>query len=299
MDSRKDKFVRINYQPELQRTEYQQKSFLHSFVLEIKANKLAIAAVVFLMVIFVAVLLAPLSPYDPDKMDVVHKLQPPGNGHLFGTDNLGRDYFTRALYGGRVSLQVGFFSMLVTIIFGTVWGTISGFAGGIVDVIMMRIVDIMMSIPSFLLLIILNAFIAPGLFTMVFIISIFAWMGVARIVRAETMSLKERDFILASRCLGEKKRNIIWFHIIPNMIPTVIVAASISIANAILTESSLSFLGFGVQLPMSSWGNMLQGAQAHVLDRPYLAVFPGIFILLTVLSFHVLGDVLRKTFERG
>lgn len=130
MDSRKDKFVRINYQPELQRTEYQQKSFLHSFVLEIKANKLAIAAVIFLMVIFVAVLLAPLSPYDPDKMDVVHKLQPPGNGHLFGTDNLGRDYFTRALYGGRVSLQVGFFSMLVTIIFGTVWGTISGFAGG-------------------------------------------------------------------------------------------------------------------------------------------------------------------------
>lgn len=297
MDNKKAVFTRIEQKMQIKKGEYTYKSFGKRFLEELKGNKLAMISIAFLAIIIIAVFMAPLSPYDPDKVEVLQKFQPPGKEHWFGTDNLGRDYFTRALYGGRVSLQVGFFSMLVTTVLGTIWGTISGYAGGIVDIVMMRIVDIMMSVPSFLLLIILNAFIAPGLVTMIFIIGIFSWMSVARIVRAETMSLKQRDYILASKCLGEQKIKIVLFHIIPNIIPTLIVAGSLSIAGAILTESSLSFLGFGVQMPTASWGNMLQGAQSHVLDRPYLAVFPGMFILATVMSFNVLSDVLRKTFE--
>lgn len=296
MDKR-DKFIKIEYTAEIKRKTSIHKNIVEKFMTLMKESNVAILSVFILVLIILIVLAAPLSPYDPDKMDVASKLLPPGKAHLFGTDSLGRDCFTRVLYGGRVSLQVGFFSMLVSTVFGTIWGTISGYIGGYTDIFMMRIIDIMMSIPSFLLLIILNAFIAPGLITMILIISLFAWMGVARIVRAETMSLKERDFILAAKCLGETKTKIILRHIIPNVFPTIIVSASISIANAILTESSLSFLGFGIQMPMSSWGNMLQGAQSHLLDRPYLAIFPGAFILTTVLSFNVLGDVLRKAFE--
>lgn len=277
--------------------ELDSRKFLRRFLEQLKEQKLAIVSLFLLGIILVAVLLAPLTSHDPDRIDVRHKFQAPGEGHLFGTDNLGRDYFTRALYGGRVSIQVGFLAMVVTTVIGTLWGTVSGYLGGIVDVIMMRIVDILMSIPTFLLLIILNAFIAPGLFTMVLMISMFSWMGLARITRAETMTLKERDYVLAAKCMGAKGWQIILYHMIPNILPTIIVSGNLSIANAILTESSLSFLGFGVQMPKASWGNMLQGAQAHILDKPYLAVFPGALILITVLCFHVLGDVLRSVFD--
>ena len=290
------KFERVEYRKKAE-IKCVHKTFMQRLIEELKENTLARVCLIMLVLIVAAVILAPLVPYDPDGIDVTNKLSTPSKEHIFGTDNLGRDYFARALYGGRISIQVGIFSMLISTVFGTIWGTISGYLGGIVDIVMMRIVDIMMSIPSFLLLIILNAFIAPGLLTMILIISMFAWMGVSRIARAETLSLKEREYILAARGMGERKSGIILFHIIPNMIPTILVSGSISIANAILTESSLSFLGFGVQMPMSSWGNMLQGAQAHILDRPYLAFFPGALILMTVLSFNVLADVLQKVFE--
>ena len=187
--------------------------------------------------------------------------------------------------------------MIVAVIVGTLFGTISGYIGGTTDVIMMRFVDIFMSVPSFLLIIIINSFISPSITTMIIIIGMFSWMGLARIVRAEAMSLKQRDFVLAAKNLGDSNLKIILLHIIPNMFPSIIVAASISVARAILTESSLSFLGFGVKLPMSSWGSMLQNAQGYILDLPLLAVFPGILILLTVLSFNVIGDVLRNALE--
>ena len=265
--------------------------------MSLKENKLAIICLIILIIIIIASLLAPLSSYDPDAMDLRSKLLLPNKEHFFGTDNLGRDYFTRALYGGRVSLTVGFFSMLVSVIVGTIYGTISGYIGGTIDNLMMRAVDIFMSVPSFLLIIIINSFLSPSMFTMVVIIGMFSWMGVARIVRAETMSLKERDFVLAAKNMGAGNMEIMLIHIIPNMIPSIIVAASISIARAILTESSLSFLGFGVKLPMSSWGSMLQNAQSQIMDLPTLALFPGALILLTVLSFNVLGDVLRNALE--
>lgn len=263
----------------------------------LKENKLAMLCLVLLGIIILASVLAPLSPYDPDALDFIHKLQLPSKEHPFGTDEMGRDQFTRALYGGRISLTVAFCAMLISIAAGTLVGTISGYVGGKLDAVIMRGIDILMSVPSFLLIVVLNAFLSPSLTTLILVIALFGWMSVARIVRAETLSLKERDFVLASKGLGAGSFTIIFQHIIPNTMSSVIVAASLSIAKAILTESSLSFLGFGVQLPLSSWGSMLQSAQLYILDRPTLAVFPGILILITVLSFNILGDTLRTALE--
>lgn len=290
------RFRRVEQQPIPAGVSYERGAFYH-ILTSLRQNKLAVVCLVLLAIITIASLLAPLSPYDPDTYDLMNKLAPPSPQHLFGTDELGRDYFTRALYGGRVSLAVGFFSMLVSVTLGTIIGTVSGYLGGVVDMVLMRILDIVMSVPTFLLIIIINAYLKPGLSTMIFIIAIFAWMSVARVVRAETMSLKERDFVLAAKNLGTSHLVILFRHIIPNMSSSIIVAASLSIASAILTESSLSFLGFGVRLPTSSWGSMLQSAQGQILYNPLLAVFPGLLILITVLSFNVLGDILRNALE--
>ena len=289
-------FQRVERQPEQAGVVYDRGFFYH-LRRSMGENKISYLSAAVLVIVSLCAIFAFLSPYDPDAMNFSEKLQLPSWKHLFGTDSMGRDYFTRALYGGRISLLVGVFSMLVSVVFGTVFGTISGFVGGKVDMLMMRFTDIFMSVPSFLLMIIINAFISPSLFTMILLIGMFAWTGVARVVRAETMSLKERDFVLASHSLGAGRGRIIFREIIPNITSQIIVAATLSIARAIITESSLSFLGFGVQLPQSSWGSMLQNAQSAILDLPHLAVFPGALILVTVLSFHILGDVLRNALE--
>ena len=264
---------------------------------ELKKNKVAMVSVVLLAILIIAVLLAPLSPYDPYKLDASQKLQGISSSHWFGTDEYGRDYFTRTLYGGRVSLLVGFMSMIMTVIIGTSLGVFSGYVGGKVDMFLMSFTDIFLALPSMLLMVILNTFLKPGLPTLIVVLSLFSWASVARITRAETMSLKERDFVVATQNLGASNFRVIVKHIIPNILGPVIVAASLSVANAILMESSLSFLGLGVQIPRASWGSMLQGAQAHILDYPLLAVYPGVMILITVLSFNLLGDILRNALE--
>ena len=264
---------------------------------EIKKNKVAMVSVVLLAILIIAVLLAPLSPYDPYKLDASQKLQGISSSHWFGTDEYGRDYFTRTLYGGRVSLLVGFMSMIMTVVIGTSLGVFSGYVGGKVDMFLMSFTDIFLALPSMLLMVILNTFLKPGLPTLIVVLSLFSWASVARITRAETMSLKERDFVVATQNLGASNFRVIIKHIIPNILGPVIVAASLSVANAILMESSLSFLGLGVQIPRASWGSMLQGAQAHILDYPLLAVYPGVMILITVLSFNLLGDILRNALE--
>lgn len=264
---------------------------------ELKKNKVAMVSVVLLAILIIAVLLAPLSPYDPYKLDASQKLQGISSSHWFGTDEYGRDYFTRTLYGGRVSLLVGFMSMIMTVVIGTSLGVFSGYVGGKVDVFLMSFTDIFLALPSMLLMVILNTFLKPGLPTLIVVLSLFSWASVARITRAETMSLKERDFVVATQNLGASNFRVIIKHIIPNILGPVIVAASLSVANAILMESSLSFLGLGVQIPRASWGSMLQGAQAHILDYPLLAVYPGVMILITVLSFNLLGDILRNALE--
>ena len=264
---------------------------------ELKKNKVAMVSVVLLAILIIAVLLAPLSPYDPYKLDASQKLQGISSSHWFGTDEYGRDYFTRTLYGGGVSLLVGFMSMIMTVVIGTSLGVFSGYVGGKVDMFLMSFTDIFLALPSMLLMVILNTFLKPGLPTLIVVLSLFSWASVARITRAETMSLKERDFVVATQNLGASNFRVIIKHIIPNILGPVIVAASLSVANAILMESSLSFLGLGVQIPRASWGSMLQGAQAHILDYPLLAVYPGVMILITVLSFNLLGDILRNALE--
>lgn len=264
---------------------------------ELRKNKVAMVSVVLLAILIIAVLLAPLSPYDPYKLDASQKLQGISSSHWFGTDEYGRDYFTRTLYGGRVSLLVGFMSMIMTVVIGTSLGVFSGYVGGKEDMFLMSFTDIFLALPSMLLMVILNTFLKPGLPTLIVVLSLFSWASVARITRAETMSLKERDFVVATQNLGASNFRVIVKHIIPNILGPVIVAASLSVANAILMESSLSFLGLGVQIPRASWGSMLQGAQAHILDYPLLAVYPGVMILITVLSFNLLGDILRNALE--
>ena len=273
------------------------RSLLKEAWKEMKSNPLAVFAIVFLIVIITACLLAPLSPYDPNALNLADKFAPPSLQHPFGCDEYGRDYFTRALYGGRVSLLVAFASMLVTLLVGTTIGIFSGYIGGKLDMLLMRFTDIFLALPSMLLMVVLNSFLKPGLITLIAVLSLFSWASVARITRAETMSLKERDYVHATRNLGAGNVHISLKHILPNILGSVIVAASLGIASAILTESSLSYLGLGISIPNASWGSMLQGAQKFILDRPMLAIYPGALILLTVLSFNILGDVLRNVFE--
>lgn len=264
---------------------------------QLKDNKLGVLAIIIILVLVMASILAFFSPHDPNKIVLQNRLASPNTTHLFGTDDLGRDYFTRALYGGRVSITVGFLSMIISTVIGTTVGTISGYFGGKIDSVIMRVIDILMSIPTFFLILILNAYLKPGIQNIILIIGLFGWMGIARIVRAETLSVKEREYVLYSKVIGERSNVIIRKHIIANIFPTVIVASTLNIASAILTESSLSFLGLGVQPPNSSWGSMLKYAQGYIADAPYLALFPGMLILLTVLSFNILGDIFRVAFE--
>lgn len=262
-----------------------------------KSNKMAVVCLLLLVIIIASALLAPLSPYSPDAYDVTAMLQGPSSEHLLGTDDLGRDTFTRMLYGGRVSLMVGFAAMMVAVGIGTLFGTISGYVGGQVDVICMRVVDIFLSVPSLLFIIVIYAFLPQNSVTLIMMLAFFSWTKVARVVRAQTLSIKERDFVLAAQSLGVSHFTIIMKHIIPNLMPQIIVSGSLSIANAILDESTLSFLGYGVQLPMSSWGSMLQTAKGYILYNPIMAIAPGCMILLTVLCFNVLGDMLQQILD--
>ena len=261
------------------------------------SNKMAVVCTVLILIIVIASLMATLSPYDPDASNVAEKMQGISSTHILGTDDIGRDTFTRTLYGGRISLLVGFAAMCVAVIVGTLFGTISGYMGGAVDAFMMRIVDVFMSVPSLLFIIVVYAFMPRNLVTLVGMLAFFSWTKVARVVRAQTLTLKERDFVIAAKALGVSQGTIIRKHIIPNLMPQIIVSASLSIANAILDESTLSFLGYGVQLPMASWGSMLQTAQKFILHNPIMAVAPGVMILVTVLCFNVLGDMLQQMLD--
>ncbi|EMA6344711.1 ABC transporter permease [Bacillus cytotoxicus] len=257
-------------------------------------NKFVAMGVIILGILTVVSLFAFLSPYDPSKMSIPDRLKEPSIEHLFGTDDYGRDYLTRALYGGRISLAVGFLAMIVSVTIGTAVGTVSGYFGGKLDNFLMRIVEVLMSIPSFFLMLLLNAYLKPGITTLVLIIGLLTWMDTARIVRAETLSVKEREYVLYAKVSGQKSLMIIVRHIIPNILSTIIISATLTIASSILMESSLSFLGLGIREPDSSWGSMLNNAQGYIGEAWYLTLFPGFLILLTVLSFNVIGEALKK-----
>lgn len=261
------------------------------------SDKLGLIALLILLIFSIAAILAFVSPYDPNQLDPVNRLHMPSASHWFGTDDYGRDYLTRALYGGRVSLMVGFAAMTIATSIGVVVGVVSGYFGGWLDNLLMRIVEVVMSIPSLLVMLLLSVFLKPGIGNIVVIIALLMWMGIARIVRAETLSLKEREYVLYAQASGQSTLGIILKHIVPNLIPTIIIGATNNIASAIMMESSLSFLGFGVRPPNATWGSMLNSAQGYIMQAPFLAIFPGLLIFLTVLSFNILGDVLRVGFE--
>jgi peptide/nickel transport system permease protein len=219
--------------------------------------------------------------------------------NFFGRDELGRDVFSRCLYAGRVSLTIGFVSVGISVLIGTVWGCIAGYYGGWVDNIMMRIVDAIMCIPTFLLLVTVMSLFKPNIFNVMIVLGITGWTGIARYVRAEFLSLMKRDYAEAAKSIGAKDARIIFRHILPNAMAPIIVAATMGIAGAILSESSLSFFGLGVQPPFASWGNMLTNAQElnTMLLSPWKAFYPGVLIFITVLSFNFFGDGLRDALD--
>ncbi len=270
---------------------------LKNFKDEIKYNKSALFAILFLLFIVFISIFAFLIPIDPDLTNTLNILQSPSTTHIFGTDELGRDYFVRTVYGGRVSLIVGILAMVISTSIGVAVGTISGYFGGKIDNILMRVVDIISSIPWMILVTVISIFLKPGLQAIIIVIGLFSWMETSRLVRAETLSIKEREYVLYAKSIGESSGKIIFKHIVPSVFPTIIIASTSSIAGAIMTESSLSFLGLGIQPPMSSWGNLLQNAQSNLQSAPYMALIPGILIILTIYSFNKLGNILRVLVE--
>ncbi|HBE94305.1 MAG TPA: peptide ABC transporter permease [Desulfovibrio sp.] len=245
-----------------------------------------------------AALLAPwLAPYNPLDINVKVILAPPSWAHPLGTDALGRDVLSRVLWGGRVSLWVGFVAVGISTAIGLALGLVAGYFGRLTDEIVMRGVDVMLCFPSFFLILAVIAFLEPNLTNIMVVIGLTSWMGVARLVRAETLGLKSRDFVLAARVAGAGPARILLRHILPNALAPVLVSASLGVAGAILVESALSFLGLGVQPPDPSWGNMLMEGKEVLGIAPWLSVFPGLAILLTVLGYNLLGESLRDLLD--
>ena len=250
------------------------------------------------LVMSAAALLAPwLAPHDPTALAVDQILQAPSMAHPFGTDGLGRDVLSRMLYGGRVSLWVGFVAVGLSVAIGLALGLTAGYFGGLTDEAIMRGVDVMLCFPSFFLILAVIAFLEPSLTNIMVVIGLTSWMGVARLVRAETLTLRNRDFVLAAKVAGAGSGRIIFGHILPNALAPVLVSATLGVAGAILTESSLSFLGLGVQPPMPSWGNILMEGKDVLIIAPWMSFFPGLAILVTVLGYNLLGEALRDLFD--
>ena len=262
-----------------------------------KTNKLAVAGAAAIVILTLAAVFAFLYPMDPNQISVTDRWLWPCQAHPFGTDDMGSDYLARCLYGGRASLAAAFMAMILSTFIGIVVGSVSGFMGGAVDAVLMRIVDALMSLPTFLIMVVMNAYLEPGLQNVVLIIGFLTWMNIARIVRGETIAVNQREYVIYAKISGQKKMAVIVKHILPNIMPTIIVAATMNIANAILMESALSFFGMGLRPPAASWGSMLSNAQGYIATAPYMAFFPGLLILITVISFNYLGEALRKVFE--
>jgi len=260
-----------------------------------------------MVLITLAVVAAPLiSRYSQFEQDLDNRFARPSAEHWMGTDDLGRDMWARVLYGGRISLTVGLLSMLVTITFGTLVGLAAGFYGGWVDSALMRMTEIFMSIPRLFILLVLGMFlrslnlpwVKPGSFAPIaVVIGALSWMGLARLVRAATLELREREFVQASRALGGSSTRLLFVHILPNIASPIIVSATLGLSGAILTESGLSYLGFGVQLPTPTWGNMLSNTQNQMTFAPWTAIFPGMMIFIVSIAINYLGDGLRDALD--
>ena len=262
-------------------------------------HRLAAAGLVISLLLILSAIFAPLlAPADPLRINVLAKFVAPGDqGYPLGSDELGRDVLSRLLFAGRISLSVGFVAMLVTVSIGTLVGLTSGYFGGMVDTVLMRVTDALMCFPTIFLLLVLASFVGPSLLSITIIIGVTAWMELARILRNQTLALRERDYVHAAIALGADHRRIIFRHLLPNSLAPIMVSATLNIANAVLLESYISYLGYGIQPPDASWGNMLNKAQSYFNDAPWVAIFPGLVITLTVVSFNFIGDGLRDALD--
>ena len=273
-------------------------SMLRETLRRLFRNPLAVAgAAVVLFFCVLALFPSLVSSHDPNRIDILKILEPPSGAHPLGTDDLGRDVLARMLHGARISLSVGFVAESIAIGIGLVIGLLAGYYGGKVDSLLMRFVDIMLCFPTFFLILAVIAFIGPSIWNIMFIIGVTGWMGVARLVRAETLSLKERDFVAAARAQGAGTARILFRHILPNTLAPVLVAATLGVAGAILVESGLSFLGIGVQPPTPSWGNILTAGKDNIEFAWWLSLFPGLAIFLTVLGYNLLGEGIRDAVD--
>jgi peptide/nickel transport system permease protein len=264
----------------------------------LQRNRLALVGGVVVVVLVALAAFAPvLAPWDPNRPDVKKILDPPSARHWFGTDQLGRDVLSRMLYGARVSLAVGFVSVGIAALIGVVLGAVAGYAGGSADATVMRMVDLMLVFPRFFLLLAVLAFLRPSIWTIMAVIGLTGWMSVARLVRAEFLALKEREFVIWSQSVGASGFRVVWRHILPNAMAPVLVAMTLGIPAAILTESGLSFLGLGVQPPYATWGNILNEGKDAIEIGWWLSVYPGVAILLTVLSYNLFGEGIRDALD--
>ena len=266
----------------------------------------AIAGAIVLGILMVICFAASLSPYDPETSELSEKFQPPSLRHWLGTDALGRDLFTRILYGGRISLSVGGIAVAISLLIGVPIGALAGYYGGNIDTLLMRFTDAFLSLPPFLVLILLASILREvelpllqrnSVLTISLVIGVLSWMTFARLVRAAFLTLRELDYVSAARALGSSDRQIILGHILPNGIGVIIVEATLQLGYAFIQESGLSFLGFGIQQPTPSWGNLIASAQDHFINYPWLAVFPGLMIFITIISVNYIGDGLRDAFD--
>jgi peptide/nickel transport system permease protein len=263
-----------------------------------KRNKLALFSLLFILLIIAAAIFAPfIAPYNPDKINVNAILLPPSFSHWLGTDQLGRDVLSRLIYGSRISIEVGFIAVSISLFIGVVIGAFSGYYSGLIDSLLMRFVDIMLTFPSFFLILAISAILKPSIINIMIIIGLTSWMGVARIVRAEFIQNRQKDYVLAAKASGASDSYIIFSEILPNCIAPILVSATLGIAGAILIQASLAFLGIGIMPPTPSWGGMLSRGKTYIMIAWWLTLFPGIAILMTVLSFNLMGEAVRDALD--
>lgn len=264
----------------------------------IKKNRLALAGLGMILILAVLALAAPLIvPVSPLEQNLLQRLQPPSAKHWLGTDDLGRDLLSRMIYGTRISLSVGLIAVLITTLIGSLVGLSAGYFGKWLDSLLMRTVDILLCFPTFFLILMVIAFLEPSIYNIMLVIGVTSWPGLARLVRGETLSLREREFVLAARALGCSTFRILLVHLLPNVAAPILVSATLGVGNFILAESALSFLGLGVQPPTPSWGNILTTGKDYLHFAWWLSLFPGLAILITVLAFNLLGEGLRDSLD--
>lgn len=261
-------------------------------------NRVALVSVIFLVLIHLVAVAAPLvAPADPDFIQIGKRFQRPNAEFLLGSDENGRDVLTRLIYGSRVSLLVGSLSVLLSVTIGTLAGAVAGYRGGVIDSLIMRFTDGMLTIPTFFLVLIIVTVFGSSLRNIILVIALTSWMVIARVVRGDVLRTVSQDYITAARALGVPPARLVLRHVLPGAVPSIIVSTTLGVANAILTESALSYLGLGVQPPTSTWGNMLSGAQNYLFRRPELAIYPGVLIFLTVLAYNFFGDGLHDAMD--